>query len=203
MATSVEYVNRALHLLGAQPITALSLEDSPNAATAVALYQPAVDELLAEWPWRFATTRVQLSEVAEDLPGPTGWWTHQYAIPNDCLKIIRTDRQSGRWEIFAAPGGVEGGGMQRRLYSDETLVWADMVRRIDPTLFPAHFQRALVNRLAAVLAMPVTRKWDIAQYFAQMADRVLAGSKAHDANEQPMGELDDGNLLADARYGWV
>lgn len=201
MATAVDYVNRALDLIGARPISVLSPEDSPNAATASRLYEPALDEMLSEWPWRFATTRVQLSQVAEGLPGGSDW-TYQYAIPLDCLRIVRTDTPQARFEIYAAPGEVAGGGMQKRLYTDEPVVWADVVRRIDSSLLPAHFTRAFVMRLAALLAMPVTRRFDIADAFEARAVAALAEAKAQDWNEMPWPELDDSRLLADARYGY-
>lgn len=198
--SSVDYVNRALRLLGGETITALTLEDSPTAAVAVDIYDPAVRELLAKHPWRFATTRIQLAEVNEDLPGGSPW-SHQYAIPTSTLRLVRTDKTSASYELFSAPGEVDGGGMQLRMYTDETVVWADVTRVVDPELFPPMFQKALVMRLASELAMPVTRRPDIEQLFEQRAVQAEADAIVHDWNQAPWYELDDGNILADARFG--
>lgn len=193
--SSVDYVNRALVMLGAETITALTLEDSPNAATAVDLYDPTLEQLLSEWPWRFATGRVQLSQIDDVDPIDTAW-TYQYALPAVTLRIVRTDVTNGRWMLYRDP---ESG--YRRLYSDEASVWADIVQVPDAALFPPHFQTALVASLAAQLAMPVTRKWDIAQTFEARAQRAISSAKAHDWNEQPWPEMDDACLLLNARFG--
>lgn len=192
MATAVDYVNRALSLLGAETIDALTPEDSPNAATATELYPSTVDELLSEWPWRFATSREQLSRLVTTPAHPD--YAYEYALPSDLLRIVRTDLDDGDWLLYrdAASG-------YRRLYANATSVKADMVRRPDPALFPPHFQKALVNRLAMVLAMPVTRRPDFFTLFAGLADRALSTAKTTDWNEQPWPEMDDGNMIINAR----
>jgi len=194
MATSVDYVNRALALLGAETITALSYDDSPNAATAKDLYDPTVDELLMEWPWRCAVGRESLSQLTT-TPLNTDF-EYEYALPSDLLRIVATDIPDGQWMLYRDP---ESG--YRRLYANADSVMADMVRRPDDSLFPPHFQRALVHRLAMVLAMPVTRRADFFSLFASMAASSIQQAKAQDWNEQPWLEMDDGNLIINARNG--
>lgn len=195
MPSSVDYINRALRLLGGETIISLDPEDSPTAAVAVEIYDPTVREMLAKHPWRFATARIQLAEVVEDLPAGSPW-THQYAIPTSTLRLVRTDQTSARFELFAAPTGS-----QLRMYTDEPVVWADVTRVVDDTLFPPMFAKALVMRLAAELAMPVTRRIDIAQSFEGRAIAAEADAIVQDWSQSPWYELDDGNILADARFG--
>jgi hypothetical protein len=194
MANAVDYVNRALSLLGAETITALDYADSPNAATAKDLYDPTVDELLMEWPWRFAVGRESLSKLTT-TPLNTDF-EYEYALPADLLRIVTTDVEDGQWMLYRDP---ESG--YRRLYANQDGVKADMVRRPDDSLFPPHFQRALVHRLAMVLAMPVTRKPEFFSLYAGMAASAIQQAKAQDWNEQPWPEMDDGNLLINARNG--
>lgn len=194
MSSSVQQVNRALTLLGAETISALTPEDSPAAAMAVDLYDPTVDELLAEFPWRFAVAREQLSKLTT-TPANTNYTT-EYALPADTLRIVRTSNDNDDWMLYR---DFETG--YRRLYSNSTTLWADLVRRPDPALFPAHFVEALVYRLASVLAMPITRRVDFMQAFAGMAAAALSKAKAIDWNEQPWPDMDDGNIIANARLG--
>jgi hypothetical protein len=198
LATNLSLTNRALSMLGAETIGSFTASDSPQAAIAVELYQSTIDQHLSEWDWRFAVQRRQLSEVAEPLPAGSPW-SHQYAIPTNCLRFIKTDLAQGRWEIYAAPTGDEGG--QLRLYSDEREVWADRVIRQEAALMPAHFQKAAELRLAAVLAMPITRNRQVADYYLALASAAVAQAKAIDWNSQPWPEIEGGRMLADARFG--
>lgn len=194
MATPVDYVNRALSMLGAETIAALEYSDSANAATAKDLYDPTVNELLMEWPWRFAVGREQLSRLTT-TPLNTDF-EYEYALPADLLRIVTTDVDDGQWMLYRDP---ESG--YRRLYANADSVKADIVRRPDDSLFPPHFQKALVHRLAMVLAMPVTRRPDFFNLYAGLAEAALGQAKAQDWNEQPWPEMDDGDLLIDARNG--
>lgn len=194
MASAVEYVNRAILTLGGQPIAVLSPEDSPLAATAIDLYTATLEQLLAEFPWRFATTRMQLSKLTTS-PADTNW-QYEYALPAETLRVVRTDLRDGAWMLYR-----DQASGYRRLYSNESVVWADIVVQGDAALFPAHFQTALVARLCAALAMPVTRRIDIMQAFKAEAEREVSKACTQDFNEMPWQELEDGNLLADARFG--
>lgn len=195
MAQLIDLVNRAFQQIGAETIDALTLEASPAAALAVNLAQPCVDELLSEHPWRFAKQTRQLSEVAEDMP-PDSRWEHQFALPDDFLNVIQTSEDQARWEIFAQPGGNE-----RRLYSNETDVTLDMVIRVEAALFPAYFDAAVVDRLSAKLAMPVTRRPEIADYWRKMAALSVSKAKTLDFNQAPWPEIPDGDFLVNARFG--
>jgi len=193
VAQLVDLVNRALSKLGAETIAVLSPEDSPQAAIAVDLAQPAIDELLSQHPWRFATQVRQLTRIAEDMPAGSPW-AYQFAIPTDAARIVTTDNR--RWEIYAQPGGAE-----RRLYSDSIEVWADVVLTIEPAMFPAYVAEAAVDLLASKLAMPITRRPDIATYWMQVAAVTMARAKTTDWNERPWPEITDGDWLVNARFG--
>lgn len=195
MGNSVDYVNRALQTLGARKISVLSYEDSQNAATATDLYEPCVNELLGDGtPWGFARVRVQLSQL---VPAPANTdWTYAYALPANTLNAIRTDVDNGSWIFYADPDSGN-----RVLYSNETAVYADIIRRTDDSLFPPHFVKALVARLTAALAMPVTRSAAAMQAFEKLANDAAATAAVIDWNMAPWPQLDDGNVLTDAKFG--
>lgn len=190
---AVDYVNRALLLLGGETIAALNSTDSPNSASATILYQPTVDELLAEYPWRFATTHQQLTKLVA-VP-PNSIYKYQYELPANTLRVVNVSIDTGNWQFYK-----ETSTGLRRLYSDETIVWADVIIRPSSDSYPAHFERALVSRLAKALAMPVTRRPDFYSLFSAISDREVSAAKSQDWNEQPWPELADGDLISASRY---
>lgn len=199
MAADLDLVNRALMMLGGETISAMPASigaaDSPNAATAFLLYQPTVDELLAEYPWRFAVRRVQLDQPGGGGP-PNSLYKYQYSLPANTLRVVNVDIAPGVWEIYR-----DASGDARRIYCDEPTAWADVIiRPTSQEYYPTHFQRAVVARLAKAFAMPVTRRTEFFSSFSQMAEVEVGRAKMQDWNEQPWPELDDGNLIAEARY---
>lgn len=194
MATDVDFVNLALNNLGADQIVALSLEDSAQAAMAVPIYLFTLDALLSAHSWRFATTHVQLARLTTSPKDSR--YKYEYALPNATLRIVKTNLRSDDYILYR---DEESG--YRRLYSNRTEVWADIVLKSDSSLFPPHFQIALVAALTAALALPITRRGDIKASMEQAAAVALATAIAQDWNEQPWPELDDGDWLVNAKYG--
>lgn len=200
MATNspLSYCNRALSLLGHEPISVLpSTEGEAESATAalcLALYEAAVEELLSCWQWRFATKRLALSQRDDDPPQP---WSYQYDVPTDLLRLIRTDSAAEDFDIFhdATTG-------RKVLYANRTGLEIEYVFDVDDTLFPAHFQSPLVYKLAALLAMPVTEDIGKAQLYEGLCEKALGRAKTHDYNEAPAREIDDGNRIMWHRQAW-
>lgn len=191
----LDFVNRALVMLGGETVAAVNDTDSPNGAAANLVYQPTLNELLAEYPWRFAVRRVQLTQQVAAPPNSV--YKYQYALPANTLRVVDVAIDSGRWEFYR-----DAAGNERRLYADDTVVWADVIVQYtsDDFPYPAHFERALVARLAMALAMPVTRRVDFYRLYAAIADAEVSRAKTQDWNEQPWPEMDDGDLILAARY---
>jgi len=190
----VDYVNLALNNLGAEQIVALEASDSAAAAMAVPIYQFTLEVLLASHSWRFATSRVQLSRLTT-TPTDTRY-PYEYALPVNTFRIIRTSIRGDDWMLYR---NAESG--YRVLCSASPAVWADITTISDSSLFPPHFQQALVAALTAALALPITRRAEVKQVMDAAAMAARAAAITHDWNEQPWPELDDGNAILDSRYG--
>lgn len=195
MPNEVDDVNIALITLGARKISVLSYEDSQNAATATDIYPIALDQLLGNGtPWTFAKFRVQLSQL---VPVPANSeWAYAYALPSNTINVVETDVHNGAWVFYGDPDSNN-----RVLYSNETAVYADIIRRVESALLPPHFRAALHAKLIAMLAMPITRNANTAAVFGKIADEAAATAAVIDWNMAPWPELDDGNVLADAKFG--
>ena len=192
----VDFVNLALNNLGAEPIVALEASDSAAAAIAIPIYQFTLEVLLSTHPWRFATSRVQLSRLVT-TPADVRF-RYEYALPVNTFRVVRTSTTNDDWMLYRDP--VSG---YRRLYSSSASVFADIVTLPDSSLFPPHFQNALVAALTANLALPITRRAEVKQLMDAVAAAARGAAMTHDWNEQPWPTLDDGNAILDSRYGGV
>lgn len=190
---AVSYCNRALGLLGQDPISALLASETATAAHCVVFYEPTKEALLQEFPWRFATKRRQLSLLSDAPPKP---WTKQFTLPSDFLYMQQTDESLQPYEIAADP---TTGAM--RFYAYESTIYIDYTADVDEAYFPAHFQNALVHRLAAALAMPITEDERVASYWSQVARMVCSKAKVTDAAQVPARLMDDANAEVAYRFG--
>lgn len=194
VTSPLAFVNHALALIGAEPLTDLLAESGATNALADQIYDRVIDTMLAAYPWAFATRRIELSELADSPPDP---WVYQYELPANTLRILGTDTEGQQYRIYSE-GGSEGVGA-RRMYTMTSGTWADVVIRPTDELFPAHFSAAIIPELAAQFAPSVTGDLSIAQYFRAEASAALSRAKMHDASENPSPSWAGGNF--DPRTG--
>lgn len=84
MTSQVEIANRALDLLGAQSIVALT-EDSENARAINRCYNVILRSLLRKYIWNCAKKRAVLSPLTAV---PAFGYLYQFQLPSDCLRPI-------------------------------------------------------------------------------------------------------------------
>ena len=181
----VDLCNRALSRLGTRATIAALSENSTEARTVSIWYAATRDALLHAHDWNFARRRIALAELGSPSPRDKGGWAYRFALPSDCLRLLRLEAPPGqpspRFEV-AGDGGGNGGG--RVVLCDEAAPRAVYTARIaDPALFDPGFAQALVDQLAAHVAYPVTQKTDLAVRLAQAARLALAEAMAADSRE--------------------
>ncbi|WP_019644552.1 hypothetical protein [Novispirillum itersonii] len=178
VASVVGLCNLSLSLLGAQDIAALD-EASPEARACARHFGPCLEAVLRDHPWNFATRRVVLAPLAAPVaPG----WTYAYALPPDCLLarelVVPQGSAAARFSVEYAPGAG------RVLLTD--LAGAALVytaRTEDTASFDPLFVQALSWRLAAHLAMPLTRDRALLQMAQTLYLNTLTQAQRADANE--------------------
>ena len=81
MADQLKICNMALSYLGISPLIVLdsTTVEGPKILNA---WDVVLDEVLAEHPWRFATKRSALAQLATS---PVGGWLYAYQINSDCV----------------------------------------------------------------------------------------------------------------------
>lgn len=85
--SEVSICNQALTELGADPIASLN-EQTSRAIRCNAVFDNLRRELLAVFPWSFATKRVELPQNTE---APLFGYQYQYTLPSDCMYL---------WEVY-------------------------------------------------------------------------------------------------------
>lgn len=98
--SSTDICNRALQMLGANPIVSLT-DGSKNARECALCYDKLRQSLLRSHAWNFATVFASLPELASP-PNPTpanSLWanTHVYALPADFLRLVQVSPFVGTW----------------------------------------------------------------------------------------------------------
>ena len=178
MTTEVDICNRALSRLGTAATIASLDEDSTEARHCAIWYAATRDALLRAADWNFARRREELADMGSP---PTGW-DYRYAVPTDCVRVLRLASATNAAPL---PFEIAGASTSRVLFTDQEDAELIYTARVEePTLFDAGFAAALVDQLAANIAYPITQKTEIAVRLAQMARSSFEHAVASDANEQ-------------------
>lgn len=203
MTSVVDICNLALTRLGHGMISAI--DEGSKAGDLCSLHYPLCrDATLRAHPWNFAIRR---QELAASATTPNHEFDYYFALPDDCLKVIRTD-----WEadgltstaVYGYPGmnGYAGESVPYRLEShaslgkvlatNESTCSIEYIARIeDPTLFDDLFIDVLAQRLAAELAVPLTDTQTVAKAMWEIYQNKLMEARTTDAQEGTPREVVD------------
>jgi len=200
MANKVEICNLALGNIRAGSINALT-ENSLEAQVCNQRFDLAVEFLLREYPWRFATTSTALS-LLTDSPLE---WAYAYDYPTDCLRAlyvmpqlsVGTDRtiayhfedwETDHRQAHRAPWqlgqGDDGGRVILTNQAEAYLVY--IATQTDASRFDPHFVEALSWYLASLIAVPIIGAETGRKLRAESLEiykEILPAATARDANE--------------------
>lgn len=191
--TKSEIVSRALVKLGARPVTNLEDDLTPESETMLNLYTIALESLLCETLWTFATKRVLLTLLAED---PV--WSNEkevlqfvYLKPIDSLRIFETNDTAAYWREEAG-----------KILSDTAGLGVKYVFRNENTAtYPTYFALALSDKLAMDAAYPILNSNSKTQDMMQQYERIsLPKAKSENAQIGTPKTLND-DYWVNSRYG--
>jgi hypothetical protein len=183
MTSVVAVCNRALDMLGAEPVT--SLADNTKAARLCARnFEPVRDAVLRAYPWNAAIRRAALPALAD---APPWGYARQFQLPDGpapepCLRLLAIEGEVD----FGRAYKIEG----RRVLTDAPapLNVLYIARIADPSLLDPMLHDAIATRLAADLSYSLTASAALGQSLMEIYQAKLAEARATDAQE---GSADD------------
>lgn len=177
LLSKVEICKLALAWLGAGHIT--SLDDSSEEARLCKLsYETSRDTVLESREWTFAVKRFILTPTNDD---PKFYWAKEFVLPTEILRVLTVERQSIVGSNELSSNLIEHEQMNWVREEDKILANWDsisiraIIRITDETKFSPSFVHTLAARLAADLAIPITRSKTLqeqmfALYQAKLSD---------------------------------
>jgi hypothetical protein len=188
MANETDVANIALTLLGQDPI--ISINDETSRAVIAKRRLPDVRDSVLELPpaWNFATTRVTLTAILATTPA---WgMTNAYALPADFIALTTTRDQTSdfRLEYTAADGRI--------LVTNLSPVDLMYVARVETvSLWPPSFVDAVATKLAAEMAIKVTRNINLMKVMYDLFQVKLDEARLSDALQAPIEQVTGTHLL--------
>ena len=197
MASETEIINMALGRIGAKRISDFTdtSEDNVQSVQARLHYVQTRDALLRSHWWRFARTRVQLSE---NTTAPTFEWDNAFDLPNDFLRLWIKPFEDNNWGLNNTNRTFSMEGKQ--LLTDEDSVYLRYIRKVtDVAEFDPLFTEVLILKLAIKFVMPLSQDKELyATLYQEMRD-ILARVRVVDKRETNNVGVSDSGRWNDAR----
>jgi len=178
---------RALMKIGATPISSFD-DGTAEAIVASKLYSATRDGLLSLHPWSFATAHATLARLDRASVGP---FSCAFQLPTDFLRALAAG--SGN-----RARGVRYQIVEERLHTNSSSVTLTYLFRAPEAVFPAFFDTALINQLAADFCLPLTESTSRAEYLTRTAQESLRTARLIDSQQDTAPHL-VGFPLIDAR----
>ncbi|WP_435149964.1 hypothetical protein ACIJYB_03930 [Candidatus Pelagibacter bacterium nBUS_44] len=191
MASAVDIANSALNLLGASTISAFT-DDSKNARLINQRYEPVRNRVFRSHAWNCLHKRVQL---AQNSTAPVIEYTYAYALPSDCLRVLKVHNGTTDSIASAIDYKLEG----RNIVTDEGTIYLIYIALdTDPNNYDTYLQESISHQLAADLAYAVTNNATLAEKYMTRADERLREARFIDATENSLGTIESSEFT-DAR----
>ena len=191
MASVVDMCDSALNLLGASTISAFT-DDSKNARLINQRYEPVRNRVFRSHAWNCLHKRVQL---AQNSTAPVVEYSHAYALPSDCLRVLKI--HNGTTDSIASSIDYKLEG--RNIVTDEGTVFIIYIALdTDPNNYDTYLQESIAHQLAADLAYAVTNNATLADKYMTRADERLREARFIDATENSLGTIESSEFV-DAR----
>ena len=191
MASVVNMCNSALNLLGASTISALT-DDTKNARLCNQRYEPVRNRVFRSHAWNCLHKRVQL---AQNSTAPVVEYSYAYALPSDCLRVLKVHNGSTDSIKSDIDYKLEG----RNIVTNEGTVYIIYIAiDTDPNNYDTYLQESIAHQLAADLAYAVTNNATLADKYMVRADERLREARFIDATENSLGTIESSEFT-DAR----
>jgi len=191
MASVVNMCNSALNLLGASTISALT-DDTKNARLCNQRYEPVRNRVFRSHAWNCLHKRVQL---AQNSTSPVVEYDHAYALPSDCLRVLKIHNGTTDSIATSLDYKLEG----RNIVTDlDTIFLIYIALDTDPNNYDTYLRESISHQLAADICYAITNNATLANNYMGRADERLREARFIDATENSLGTV-EANEFTDAR----
>jgi len=191
MASVVNMCNSALNLLGASTIANLT-DDTKNARLCNQRYEPVRNRVFRSHAWNCLHKRLQL---AQNSTAPVVEYDHAYALPSDCLRVLKIHNGSTDSIASALDYKLEG----RNIVTDiDTVFLIYIALDTDPNNYDTYLREAISHQLAADLCYAITNNAALANNYMSRADERLREARFIDATENSLDTV-EANEFTNAR----
>ena len=191
MASVVNMCNSALNLLGASTIAALT-DDTKNARLCNQRYEPVRNRVFRSHAWNCLHKRVQL---AQNSTAPVVEYSYAYALPSDCLRVLKIHNGTTDSIASALDYKLEG----RNIVTDIGTVFVIYIALdTDPNNYDTYLRESISHQLAADLCYAITNNATLANQYMLRADERLREARFIDATENSLGTIESSEFT-DAR----
>jgi len=191
--TKTKIVNRAFTKVGSRAAVNIDTDDTEEARVALNLYDIALEEILSDTLWTFATKRALLATTTDTVLFNVDdeRLNVVYQRPADALRIFEVSDTAADW------------------YEEEDKIISDTaglgVRYVflntDPATYKPYFASAFSDLLAAHMAFPLLNSRSITGDLYDIYEKIsLPKAKAENAQTGTAKEVDD-NYWLNARFG--
>ena len=183
MASVVNMCNSALNLLGASTIANLT-DDTKNARLCNQRYEPVRNRVFRSHAWNCLHKRLQL---AQNSTAPVVEYDHAYALPSDCLRVLKIHNGTTDSIASALDYKLEG----RNIVTDiDTVFLIYIALDTDPNNYDTYLRESISHQLAADLAYAITNNATLANQYMTRADERLREARFIDATENSLGTIE-------------
>jgi hypothetical protein len=179
MSSKVQLCNLALARLGAARITSLS-DNTNEAKLCNLMFDDIAEEVMSEGAWSSTVSRASLALTANT---PAYGYTYEFQLPTDpfCLRVLEiNDLTSGDYDYR-----IEG---DKLLANINTMKIRYIGRITDTQSYDPMLKRAVVSRLAAELAYPITGNLQTSKAMQELYQFHIADGLAVDGTQ---GSVED------------
>ena len=136
--------------------------------------------------------RVQL---AQNSTAPVVEYDHAYALPSDCLRVLKIHNGTTDSIATALDYKLEG----RNIVTDQDTIFLIYIALdTDPNNYDTYLREAISHQLAADLCYAITNNAALANNYMARADERLREARFIDATENSLGTV-EANEFTDAR----
>lgn len=186
MASKVDIFNLALANVASKSFVQAVGEDSVEAKTCASQFDSALEVVLEDHDWGFASdddTLALIKQSSDDDP-PTKPWIYEYTYPSEAVYIREIVRDSNNEKEVPFKIGINDQASGKVILTDKRSATARWTRRItNVTLLSPKAVEAVGWKLATRIVIPLTHNLKLFQNAEQVYLNVISTAKASNFNE--------------------